>query len=354
MRESLFLPFLFLIFAMISLTVLQSIAPTLVLFQAIYFVASAGLFFFISQISFDTWKSIHWLTYSACIALLVIVLIIGVARKGATRWIPIGPFNLQPSQIAHPMTLLTLSIVFSKKSIKKPKNLVMFSCISILPWFLIVIEPNLGTSLILLAGIGAIFLQTDIPLKTIGGMLGIGLILAVLGWQFFLQPYQKQRILSFAQPEKYEEANYNAIQSMIAVGSGRVLGRGLGHGIQSQLRFLPERQTDFIFASLAEELGFIGSAFVLSLYTALLLFLSHFLLMMKNHMFSLLLSGIIISFLLQLFVNIGMNTGIMPITGITLPFISYGGSSLLSFSITFGLIQRIIIESRAKDVFEIR
>ena len=178
----------------------------------------------------------------------------------------------------------------------------------------------------------------------------VAMIPVILGWQFLLHDYQKQRILSFASPEEHQTASYNAEQSLIAVGSGRLLGRGLGHGVQSQLRFLPERQTDFIYASYAEELGFLSVILLLALYLTLCLALLWRSAVTPDRMMSLYLAGLTTQLIVHIAVNIGMNMGLLPITGITLPFMSYGGSSLLSFALSLGIAERIVIEAKTQPI----
>lgn len=354
MRQLVVLPLLYFCFAIVSLSIIASIAPSLVLLQLGYFLIGGCLFTFMSFISFHLWKRYHWFFYSGSVAALLLTLVLGVVHKGAARWITIGPVNFQPSQFAQPLTIITLSFFLSTHSLKKLPDLLKFIALIIVPWFLTIIEPNLSTSLIFLFFAGMMALHSDLPNKWIGYAAGIGLGLAVIGWLFIIQPYQKQRVLTFLSPEENQESNYNAYQSMIAVGSGGLTGRGLGHGIQSQLRFLPERQTDFIFASLAEELGFLGSFFVLTLYAILFLFLYLKLISVKTQFFQSLLVGFLAFFSVQVTINIGMNMSLLPITGITLPLLSYGGSSLLSFAIGFGILQRVVIETNERRTFQIR
>lgn len=342
------LPLLFLCLSVLSLTVLASIAPHLILNQAIYVVIGGVIIGGTARIPWAKWQKYHQYAYAVAIFLLTLTLMIGVVRKGATRWIPIGPVHIQPSQIAQPLTFLTLASFLASNSMKKMPNLLRAAGIVGLPWFLIVIEPNLGTSLVLIISAGMMMFLTDLPTKKIVGSIGIAFISALLAWNLFLHDYQKQRVLSFMDPDSHSDASYNAQQSLIAVGSGRLFGRGLGHGVQSQLRFLPERQTDFIFASYAEELGFFSVMILLSLYGGLTSTLLWWAIHAKTPMMGLFLAGVTTQFLVHLMINIGMNMGLMPITGITLPFMSYGGSSLMSFAFSLGIAQRVIIESKPK------
>ncbi len=354
-KRFLILPLIYLFFAAISLTIIQSIAPVLVQYQALFFVIGALIFTITSTIPLNTWKRLSPLLYVGMIIFLIIPLAFGIVTRGSRGWIPIGPFNLQPSQFSQPIALLLLSFFLTKHSMKEWKNLVLASVMIGLPLLLIFIEPDFGTFAVLSVALSSIIFFSDIPFSRILFLSGIMIVLSGLVWTLLLQPYQKQRITTFFSSEETQVDNYNAVQSLIAVGSGQVWGRGLGHGVQSQLRFLPERQTDFIFASLAEETGFIGVSLLLSLYFILLIYIF---LVAQRHKYrspqQLFLLGAASLLFIQIFINVGMNSGIMPITGITLPFISYGGSSLLSFAFLFGLIQHIVINQHAKHFRQIR
>lgn len=354
MRQIVLIPLLYLCFSVVSLSVISSIAPSLFSLQLIFFLLGACVMIGVSMTPFTIWKKFHWYFYAGSIMALCLTLVLGVVHKGAARWIPIGPVNFQPSQFAQPLTIITISFFLSNHSLKKWQNVCKLAAITLIPWFLTIIEPNLSTSLIFLFFATMMAIQADLPTRWIFTSFLTGVILLIIGWIFVIHPYQKQRILTFLSPEKNQETGYNAQQSVIAVGSGGLLGRGLGHGIQSQLRFLPERQTDFIFASLAEELGLAGSYLVIGLYAVLFLFISIKLRTVKSVVFQSILIGLLSFFIIQVGVNIGMNTGILPITGITLPLLSYGGSSLLSFSLCFGILERIMIESNDRQTFRIK
>lgn len=176
-----------------------------------------------------------------------------------------------------------------------------------------------------------------------------------MAWSFFLKPYQKQRIETFLNPSADAQGSgYNARQAMIAIGSGKFVGRGLGHGVQSHLRFLPEKHTDFMFASLCEELGFIGSSIVIGGYAGLCMFLIWVLRQTRSQEEALITIGVLSMLFFQTGVNIGMNLGILPVTGITLPLLSQGGSSILAVCISFGLIERIVLATHHDSPIEIR
>lgn len=354
MRQMVVLPLLYFAFAVMSLSIIASISPNLVFMQFCFFLLGGCIFAGVSLINFNLWRQFHWLFYTGSVIALIITLALGVVHKGAARWIPLGPINFQPSQFAQPLTIITLSFFLSRHSLKKFPNIIKYGILITLPWFLTMIEPNLSTSLIFLFFAFMMALHADLPMKWITSGVIIGIVLLIIGWIFFIKPYQKQRVLTFIAPQENQESSYNAQQSMISVGSGGLTGRGLGHGVQSQLRFLPERQTDFIFASIAEELGLLGSSFVILLYATLFFFIYIKLIKVKTVFFQSLLVGFLAFFCIQVTINIGMNMGLLPITGITLPFISYGGSSLLSFALSFGILQRAILETNERTAFQIR
>lgn len=354
MRSIFVLPLIYLVFATISLSILQSIAAPLVQYQALFFVLGLFLLAITSSISLPIWKRLLPLGYTTIVLALMTTLLVGGVTRGSTRWISIGPFNLQPSQFAVPYLIFFTSWLLSFLSLKKLKNLFIVGGLVALPLGLIFVEPDLDTSIVLSVSIATLILVSDIRRSFLFSGIALAVVLVIVGWNFLLQPYQKQRIFTFSAPSDPQGVGYNALQSKIAVGAGELWGRGLGHGVQSQLRFLPERQTDFIFASLAEETGFVGAGLVLSVYIVLIMFLFYVLQKTKDSFTAYTLLGFISLITFQVFVNIGMNMGLLPIAGLTLPFISYGGSSLLAFSFMLGIIQRIVLDERYSNVREIR
>lgn len=261
----------------------------------------------------------------------------GPEIRGATRWISIMGVQFQPSELVKPFLLLAFSYFLSRYSPRKIQHIVLHIALFALPFSLVFFQPDFGSSLVY-AGFW-LFMMLAGGLSPIFLFFGVGIIGAstpVL-WHI-LADYQRSRIYTFLNPRVDPQgAGYNALQSMIAVGSGQLFGRGLGRGTQSHLRFLPEYHTDFIFATLVEELGFLGAMLLYACYGMLLWqMLSG---MIKEHMESTSFIygiGLFAMLLIQISINTGMNMGILPITGITLPFISYGGSSLLSLSLAFG------------------
>lgn len=283
--------------------------------------------------------------YALAIILLIIVAISGHNAMGATRWFRIGPIAVQPSEITKIFTIFALARYFNSieaEQITKFKTLIIPVLIIALPALLIFKQPDLGTaSILVITGISVLFLAGVKLWKFI--VAGISAIIAVpLAWNFVLYDYQKQRVLTFLNPEQDPlGSGYNIIQSKIAIGSGGIFGKGYLNGTQGQLNFLPEKQTDFIFTMLAEELGLVGSLFLIGIYlgiTAITILIS----MKTKHQFGrLLVMGVINIFFLHMFINIAMVMGLIPVVGAPLPFISYGGTILATMMIGFGLILNI-------------
>lgn len=343
------LPLVILILSLLSILTLSSIAPELAPKQLIFFMIGFGIFFLVSKIPFRRLLKLGLVFYLLNILLLIVVLVLAPITRGSARWIDVGGiFTVQPSQLAIPAASLFLINFFKNKPLTKIKNLLLFLFYTAIPGILILVEPDLGTTIVYLTSVAVILFLSETKIRHIAPLIFLGIAGIIFSWYFVLQPYQKARITSFISPSADQDASYNAQQSLIAAGSGKLTGKGLGQGIQSHLRFLPERQTDFVFASFAEEFGFIGSTLLIFLYFVLISAIistaekSHE--TTEKHFCYV----VVIMTTFQLGVNIGMNIGILPITGITLPFISYGGSSILSLIMMFGVIQSIRIHQKQK------
>jgi rod shape determining protein RodA len=272
---------------------------------------------------------------------------VGPAVRGSQRWIVIAGQQLQPSEFVKPLLLLFFSWAITRFPPRKLQYVPLHIMLFFIPFFLVLQQPDLGTSLVYASFWLAMMLAggLSLPLVVISGVIGT---LSLPGIWNLLAPYQRDRITTFLNPALDPAgAGYNALQAMIAVGSGQFFGRGLGRGTQSHLRFLPEHHTDFIFATLVEELGFVGGALLIVGYAYLLWriirpLVQGTLTQAYPYIFTI---GLFAMILTQIFINTGMNMGIIPITGITLPFVSYGGSSVLSLCLSFGLLWAI----RGKD-----
>ena len=293
---------------------------------------------------------------------LLFLLIYGSITRGISAWIVL-PFNFkfQPSQLAVPITALYLINFLKKEQTFSWTLLLQTLSIIALPAILILLEPDFGTVLVFSVALSIFLFFNRLKFKQLMALFFIGCLVLMTLWFLVFKDYQKNRILGFLhlhqtsidlQATSQETSSaYNARQALIAVGSGQFWGRGIGQGVQSHLRFLPERQTDFIFASFAEEWGFVGAIFLLILYFLLLFFLLYLAYKVDNFGEKLYLLVLFTMFLIQIFINIGMNLAILPITGITLPFLSYGGSSVISLFFALGVAQSIATNFKKKANF---
>lgn len=288
------------------------------------------------------------LFYIISVALLVGVLVLGPKIRGSSSWFSLGALSFQPVELVKLALILLLARLFSRRFREIGRGyLVVISAAYVgLPSILIMLQPDLGSLLVVIGiWLGMMFLA-GVKKRHLFLILMLGLLFLVLSWSFALKPYQKERVLTFIDPEGDPlGSGYNIIQSTIAIGSGRVFGKGLGYGTQSQLNFLPEQHTDFIFASIAEEWGFVGVLFLMSLFGILFLRLIKLSYRCQDNFAKLFIGGVIIMLLLHLFINVGMNLGIFPITGIPLSFISYGGSNLVVTLVALGFVQSMKVRS---------
>lgn len=343
-----------LILVAIGLTTLFSINPAFFKSQIIALFLSLVCCVVVAQLDFDTLKPLSLFLYVGAIILLSIVLIIGIESHGAVRWIDIMGFRIQFSEVFKPLLVICLAAFLSHEHRNTFKSFILVFALLAPLAGLIFFQPDLGNAVIYAAVALVVMLVYGYPLR----WFLIGLIpLVLLGpvaWGH-LHDYQRQRLLTFIHPSSDPlGTSYNVMQAIIAVGSGGYFGKGLGEGTQSTLRFLPERQTDFIFATLSEGLGFIGSVIVIG--TFLFLLYRIYLLFKKSDSAyeKLFIAGAFALILIHFFINIGMNVGLLPIVGVTLPFISLGGSSLLSNFILIGLLCSISRRLPGKDVLEIK
>lgn len=283
------------------------------------------------------------------VALLVGVLLFGREIRGASSWFRIGQWGFEPVELMKVVVILVLAKYFSLRHIEvyRLRHLIISGLYIILPLALILLQPELGYALIMILVWLAIVIVAGIRLRHIFLLVLIGIIIFSVSWFFLLEDYQKERVISFINPHADPlGGGYHIIQSIIAIGSGKLFGRGLGHGTQSQLDFLPEQHTDFIFATIAEEWGFLGSVFILVLFGLLLYRLIKISLTSSNNFARLFSIGLATMFLFQAVINIGMNMGLLPIVGIPLPFVSYGGSSMVMGFIALGIIQSIAVREK--------
>lgn len=347
----LFVPAIVLV--ILSLTTLFSIDFALFKSQFVFLIVSIFVFLFFSQANYKTIKIYSTPIYIISIILLLVVLIVGTETRGSVRWLEFLGFRMQFSEILKPFLALSLSSYLSSGNNYSFKTLVL-GILFLLPiFFLIFLQPDLGNALTYFIVAILTFVIFGFPLRFFfAGLIFISALSPII-WKF-LHDYQKQRILTYFSPNDPQGLSYNAIQSVIAVGSGMLIGRGLGLGTQSGLRFLPERHTDFIFATISETLGMVGAILVILAF-AFLLYKIFSIFRNQEDLFGKIFSIVAFSLIFfQFFINIGMNIGIVPIVGITLPFVSYGGSSLLSSFILLGILSAINSGVAAKKVLEIR
>jgi len=348
----LFVPALVLL--IIGLAGIFSLSLDLFKAQLLFSVLAILVFIFFSQINYQSLKNYSVLIYIASIVILFLVLLIGIESKGSVRWFEFFGFRVQFSELLKPFLALCLSSFLASKNNYSIKLFFLTLALLFPIWFLIFLQPDLGNAIIYFLVTIFIMFIFGFPLRYFLASLFLMVVSFPIFWRF-LREYQKQRVLTFFHLKVDPlGTSYNAIQSVIAVGSGMIMGRGLGQGTQSILRFLPERHTDFIFATLSEELGFIGSALILTAFG--FLFYRIFLIYKNSDsVFSKVFAQTaFFLFLIQFFMNIGMNIGIMPIVGVSLPFISYGGSSLFSSFILLGFLSSMSKGVDSKKVLEIR
>ena len=344
------------VLSIIGLVIVTSLLPNLFWLQITYFGLGWLIFVIFSRIDYRIFEKLAWIIYIVCLLFLITPYIFGTLTRGALRWLEFGPFRLQPSEIIKPFLIVFFAFYLSAEERPKMKKILGSLLFLGTPLILVFIQPDLGSSiLIFLAWLGILF-GSGINLGIIMAGAAGSLVSLPLVWKFFLKDYQRQRIFSFIKPLSDPlGSGYHLIQARVAVGAGQLFGRGLGQGTQSHLRFLPERQTDFIFASLAEDLGFLGVSLLIFTYGFLLFRILKTSQLTKNRFGALICLGVFNLLFFQVFINLGMCLGLMPITGVTLPLVSYGGSSFLSTMTALGIVANIagLKKEREKDIISI-
>lgn len=287
--------------------------------------------------------------YLLIIFLLVLLLAVAPTIQGAKAWFSLGPISFQPADAAKLVLIALCAKYFSRRHIEiaNVRHVIISGLYVAIPLGLILIQPDLGTAAIIGLVWFGLILVSGVPKKHIAIVLALGALTAGLFWSFGLHDYQRDRIVSFLNPaaDPYG-AGYNAYQAVIATGSGEVFGKGIGYGTQSKLRFLPEYQTDFIFAAFVEEWGFMGMLLVLSLYAFLLARLVAIARYAASNFDAFFTLGVMILFLAHLFLHVGINVGILPVTGTTIPFMSSGGSHLLMEFVALGVVASLARHGR--------
>ncbi len=284
------------------------------------------------------------LIYGGLIALLSYTLVFGIEMGGAQRWIGLGPFNLQPSEFARLAIPLVLATFYaqSRRGTRTMGDWVLGAAFVVVPFALIAREPDLGTAVTLLPVCLAIMLFAGLPLRFLASIVIVAILVVPVAWTYAMEDYQRTRIVSFLDPEQDPRgAGYQQIQARITVGSGGLTGKGFLQGTQNQYNFLPVAHNDFVFSVLAEEQGFLGVLFTLGLYLFVILRSLDTARVAKDRTGMYLVIGIMAGFSFQVIYNITMSAGLAPVKGLTLPLVSYGGSSIISTLMGFGLILNV-------------
>jgi len=284
------------------------------------------------------------LLYIGLAGMLVLVLFKGSTQYGAQRWIPIGPFHLQPSEFARVAVALVLAMFFgeNRRGARNTGDLLIGGMFTVVPLLLIAKQPDLGTAVTLLPVFVGVAYLAGLRLRLLALIAVLAVILGGVAWQFALKDYQRSRIETFMDPSKDPRgAGYQTIQARITVGSGGLTGKGFTKGTQGQYKFLPVAHNDFIFSVLGEELGFIGVLVALGLYLFVILRSLEAARLAKDRLGAYLVGGIISGFAFQVIYNVAMSVGLAPVKGITLPLMSYGGSSMIATLAAFGLILNV-------------
>ena len=313
--------------------------------QIMWIVISSIGFIFMATFDYQKLKTYAGVIYVVCVVLLILVFVIGRVVLGAQRWIPLGPFNLQPSELSKLGLVIVLAALLSRKKegVATNYDMTMALIYTAILLLLVFIQPDLGTALVFAAIAVGLLFAAGINLAYLAGLFAAGIIAIPVAIKLhILKDYQVKRLLVFIDPTHDPSgAGYNLVQSKIAVGSGEITGRGLFLGSQTRLNFIPHSHTDFIFSVLGEQLGFVGALFLLSLFAFLLWRIAVIARNSRDMFGTLLCVGVLVMIIFQVFVNMGMTIGIMPVTGIPLPLISYGGSSFLTTMLGLGLVMNV-------------
>ncbi|MBI2031162.1 MAG: FtsW/RodA/SpoVE family cell cycle protein [Candidatus Levybacteria bacterium] len=343
-----------LILLILGLTTIFTININLFKSQLIFSIISIFVFFFFSKINYHTIKQYDFIIYVSSILLLLLVLIIGIESRGSVRWFEFLGFRVQFSELIKPFLIFSFASFLSSQDKKSFKNFIL-NLVFLFPIALLIfLQPDLGNALVFVFVVFLVLFNLGFSIRFF--ILSFLFFLSMLPiiWNF-LHGYQRERLITFLNLKSDPlGTSYNAIQAIIAIGSGSLFGRGLGQGTQSILRFLPERHTDFIFSTLSEALGFFGALIVIGAFIFLLAKIHSIYNQSDDYFCKLVAVSSFFLIFVQFSINIGMNLGVLPIVGITLPFVSYGGSSLLSNFILLGFLSSIVKTSSNREILEIR
>ncbi len=318
--------------------------------QVAFVIAGLILYGVLAMIDYHHIYSYYNYLYVASIIVLVAVLIFGETINGTRGWFYIGGFGIQPVELAKVVLLVCLARYFSKSALASHpiKHLLVSGAGTLVLVLLVLLQPDFGSAALLFAAWLVIVIAAGLERRYFIAIAAVLIVILGIAWQFVFKDYQRQRILTFVRPSA-SSTQYNVRQAIIAVGAGGLYGRGLGFGSQSQLKFLPESNTDFIFAVIAEELGFIGVIMVIGCFAVMFFRIVTLLPHVRNYFGALFLVGGVGLIFIEMFINIGMNMGILPVVGIPLPFVSSGGSALLAHMALAGIMQSVVSRSALKS-----
>lgn len=297
-------------------------------------------------LSFGDWRALRksWLLvalYFIAVATLAVLFVLGEITKGAQSWLSLGGLSLQPADFMKLVLVLMLAKYFSKRHIEiaNIRHIIVSGLYALIPFVFVLLQPDFGSALIIFLIWLGMILVSGVSKKHLAFLLIAASLVSIVAWSFVLHPYQKERIMTFVHPlADIHGSGYNAFQSTVAVGSGQVLGKGVGYGTQSRLKFLPEYQTDFIFAAFAEEWGLIGVSILFLLFGVIIWRILTSAMVGATNFETLFGLGLAIMFLSHFIIHVGMNIGILPVTGLPLPFMSYGGSHLFAEFAGLGIL----------------
>ncbi|HEV2649791.1 MAG TPA: rod shape-determining protein RodA [Rhizomicrobium sp.] len=320
--------------------------------QIVRFLLGFAVLIVVALVDIRVWMNIAYPAYAFSLLLLVAVVIAGHVGLGAQRWLMLGPLGLQPSEPMKISLVLALSRYLHGQSVEdvsKPLKLLVALAMIGIPAVFVVLQPNLGTTLIILADGASLLFLAGLSWWWIAPAASAVALAIPVGWQFVLHDYQKRRVMTFLDPESDAlGAGWNITQAKIAVGSGGLSGKGFLQGTQSRLNFLPEKQTDFIITNFGEEFGFVGCVALLILFAVVIGYGVQIAMSSRSHFARLLAMGVTLNFFFYIMINASMVMGLIPVVGIPMPLISYGGSAMLSVMFGFGLLMSVHVHRQVE------
>ena len=327
--------------------------------QSSWITISILVFFFASSFEYRFLKQTKVVVsiYLMLLSILSLLFILGHVSKGAESWFRLGGIAFQPSDLMKLGLIIVLAKYFSRRHVEiaNIRHIIVSLVYALIPFLLVLLQPDFGSAMVLFAIWLGLVLVSGISIKHLALVFTIGALMFSLAWSFAFKPYQKARIMNFINPlQDIRNTGYNAYQSTVAVGSGGLFGKGIGYGTQSRLNFLPEYKTDFIFAAYAEEWGFVGATLLLLFFFIIFFKLAGYALVADSTFEALFTYGVLIWIFVHVAVNIGMNIGIMPVTGIPLPLMSYGGSHLFAECLALGMCVGMRRYSRSGHKYQMK